>query len=101
MPTPYEELDRILFIKFCEAVRSSSKGRDRVTFLKDLSEQLCRQFDLPIYIPSPECKHGKIADFYKADIGKIVNELWMEDFDVDEALSSYLISDDRFPDLIG
>jgi hypothetical protein len=95
---PNEALDRALFIEFCEEVQSHSKQKDRITFLKDLSEQLCRHFDLPIYIPGLESNSGTVAEFYKNDIIKIVKELWVEDFDVDEVLTSYLLTDSHFPE---
>jgi hypothetical protein len=96
--SPNEALNRVLFIEFCEAVMSKSKGGGRLPFLKNLSEELCRHFDLPIYIPGQEGDYGTVTEFYKADLVKIVKELWGEDFDVDEVLTAYLISNDRFPE---
>lgn len=95
MSTPEEEVDRALFIEFCEVAKSNSKEKGRLTFLKELSEWICRYFDLPLYMPDIVSNPERAEEFYKADIVKIVKEMWREDFDVDEILTSYLITDDH------
>jgi hypothetical protein len=97
MSTPDEEVDRALFMEFCEVAKSNSNKKGRLAFLRILSEQICMHFDLPFYTPETTGNPERAEEFYKNDIVKIVKELWLEDFDVDEVLTSYLLTDDHPP----